>query len=308
MQVSHLLPGNLYSTYNGSEPNIYEYNETGTFLASLTPASLIAGDELRGIAFGPGGFLYAVKMHCAQSGFNILVLDSLGNVQATYTMGGIYLCGDAGYGKIAFDQQYIYVTGGSDLVRFTFGDPNSGVSIYSNNGVVDVKTLPNSNLFVAWAYGVDEITNAGTIVRSIELIGANWANVQGIEYHPAIDKLFVTELGYTGFDSPLMRINASTGILENHVYFNYGNDLFLTQSNTFLLGSYDQPPGMFDESLTSIGTLSTEVRLFVTQYATAAPTPTPTPSATPTTTPSPTPCTGRCSPTPRPRHTPHPRP
>ena len=96
MQVSHLLPGHLYSTYNGSEPNIYEYNETGTFLASLTPASLIAGDELRGIAFGPGGFLYAVKMHCAQSGFNILVLDSLGNVQATYTMGGIYLCGDAG--------------------------------------------------------------------------------------------------------------------------------------------------------------------------------------------------------------------
>jgi hypothetical protein len=94
-------PGHLYSTYNGSEPNIYEYSETGTFLASLTPASLIAGDELRGIAFGPDGFLYAVKVHCAQSGFNILVLDSSGNVQATYTIGGIYLCGDAGYGKIA---------------------------------------------------------------------------------------------------------------------------------------------------------------------------------------------------------------
>src|SRR5206468_10452373 len=111
-----------------------------------------------------------------------------------------------------------------------------------------------------------------------------------------------------GFDPPHVRRNASTGILEDDVYFNYGNDLFLTQSSTFLVGSYDHPPGMCDESLPSIGTLSTEVRLFVTQYATAAPTPTPTPSATPTTTPSPTPCTGRCSPTPRPRHTPHPRP
>src|SRR5438270_5647703 len=104
-------PGHLYSTYNGSDPSIYEYNETGTFLASLTPPSLVQGDELRGIVFSPDGFLYAVKVHCAQSGFSILELDSSGNVQATYTMGGIYLCGDAGYGKIAFDQQYIYVTG-----------------------------------------------------------------------------------------------------------------------------------------------------------------------------------------------------
>ena len=56
-------------------------------------------------------------------------------------------------------------------------------------------------------YGVDEITNDGTIVRSIPLIGANWVNVEGIEYDPAIDKLFATELGYIGFDFPLMRIN-----------------------------------------------------------------------------------------------------
>ena len=63
----------------------------------------------------------------------------------TYTMGGIYLGGDSGYGKIAFDQQYIYVAGGSDLVRFTFGDPNSGVSIYNNNGIIDVKALLNGH-------------------------------------------------------------------------------------------------------------------------------------------------------------------
>jgi len=279
-------PGHLYSTYDelGSTTNIYEYSETGTFLASLTPPSLIEGDQLRGIAFGPDGFLYTVKVHCALSGFNILVLDSSGNVQATYTMGGIYLCGDIGYGKIAFDQQYIYVAGGSDLVRFTFGDPNSGVSIYSNNGVIDVKTLPNGHLFVAWAYGVDEITNTGTIVRNIPLIGANWVNVEGIEYDPAIDKLFATELGYTNFEFQLMRINASTGALENSVFFWYGDDLFLTQLNTLLVGSRTQAPGIFNENLTSIGTLGTEERLFVTQCPTTGPTPTPTP--TPTATPT----------------------
>jgi hypothetical protein len=289
-------PGHLYSASNGvGSPNIYEYSETGTFLASITPQSLIAGDELRGVVFGPDGFLYAVKIHFDELGFDILVLDSSGNVQATYRMGTIGLGGDSGYGKIAFDEQYIYVAAGIDLVRFTFCEPSSGVSIYSNNSIIDVKTLPNGHVFVAWAYGVDEITNTGTIVRSIPLIGAGWANVQGIEYDAAIDKLFACELGYSGFESQLMRINAATGVLENSVYFNYGNDLFLTQSNTLLVGSYTQAPGIFDENLTSIGSLGTEARVFVTQCTAAGPTP------------APTPCT-RFAPTPRPRPTPRARP
>jgi hypothetical protein len=131
---------------------------------------MVEGDELRGIAFGPDGFLYTVKVHFAESGFSVLVLDGAGAVHATYTMGGIYVFGNLSYGKIALDQQYIYVAGGDDLVRFTVGDPNSGVSIYTNNQVFDVKILPNGHLFVASAYGIDEITNTGTIVRSISLI------------------------------------------------------------------------------------------------------------------------------------------
>src|SRR6266516_4774705 len=68
-------PGHFYSASNGSgSQDIYEYGETGTFLSSITPHSLIPGDELRGIAFGPDGFLYAVKMHFAESGFQILGL------------------------------------------------------------------------------------------------------------------------------------------------------------------------------------------------------------------------------------------
>lgn len=126
------------------------------------------------------------------------------------------------------------------------------------------------------------------------MIGANWGNVEGIEYDSAIDKLFAFELGYSGFEHQLMRINAANGMLENSVSFIYGSDLFLTRSSTLLIGSFAQPPGMFDENLNSIGTLGTDERLFVTQYATAEPTPTPTP--TPTATPSGTPTS-----TPRPR-------
>ena len=173
----------------------------------------MAGDELRGIAFGPDGFLYAVKSHFAEVGFQILALDSLGRTQVTYTNADIGLGGDPGYGKIAFDQQYIYVAAGSDLIRFTFGNPDSGESIYSNNAIIDVKPLPSGHLFVAWAYGVDEITNTGTFVRTIPLVGADWSNVQGIEYDPLTDTLFATQIG----DFLFMRINASTGELEEFV-------------------------------------------------------------------------------------------
>jgi hypothetical protein len=283
-------PRHFYSASNGvGSQDIYEYDETGNFLSSMTPQSLIPGDELRGIAFGPDGFLYAVKIHFEELGFQILALDSSGTTRATYTMGDIGLGGDSGYGKIAFDQQYIYIAAGSDLVRFTFGDPNSGTSIYSNNAIIDVKTVPNGHLFVAWAYGVDEITTVGIIVRSIPLIGANWSNVQGIEYDPITDKLFATQLD----ERSLMRINASTGVLEQFVTLSYANDLFLTLANTLLVGSYTQAPGIFDENLTSIGSLGTEARVFVTQNAATSPPPTPTATATasPTPTSSPT-----CSP------------
>jgi hypothetical protein len=294
-------PGDLYSTYYelGNTHNIIEYTETGTFLASLTVPSLVEGDELHGIVFGSDGFLYAVKIHFPDSGFSILVLDSAGIVHNTYTYSNGYF-GNISDGKIALDQQYIFVAGGDELVRFTVGNPTSGVSIYKNNQVFDVKILPNGHLFVAWAYGVDEITNTGVLVRSISLIGADWTDVRGIEYDPAIDKLFATMLGYTNFEFELMRINASTGVLEHSVHFTYGDDLFLTRSNTLLVGSRAQAPGMFDENLSFLGAMGTVERLFVTQCPAAGPTPTPTPT--------PTPCTGRCSPTPRPRPSPNVRP
>ena len=308
-QVSHSRQGiSIARSTRSVTRDIIEYSETGTVVGSLMVPSLIEDDELHGIVFGPDGFLYAVKVHLGDSGFSVLVLDSSGAVHNTYTYTNVYF-GNLSDGKIALDQQYIYVAGGDDLVRFTLGNPNSGVSVYTNNQVFDVKTLPNGHLFVAHAYGVDEITNTGTIVRSIPLIGADWVDVRGIEYDPTIDKLFATELGYSNFEFRLMRINASTGVLENSVFFWYGDDLFLTGSNTLLVGSRTQAPGMVDENLTSLGTLGSVERMFVTQHPATGPTPTPTPTPTATATPTATPTpTATLRVTPRPRPTPQPRP
>jgi hypothetical protein len=99
-------PGHIYSTStSGNTTNVIEYSADGTFLDSLTIPSLLKDDELRGIAFGPDGLLYAVMVHFADSGYQVLALDSSGTVHQTYRMEGIYIFGGGSYGKIAIDVQ-----------------------------------------------------------------------------------------------------------------------------------------------------------------------------------------------------------
>src|SRR5262245_49549925 len=65
--------GHIYSTYTyNNTTNVIEYSADGAFLDSLTISSLVQNDELRGIAFGPDGLLYAVMVHFADSGFQVL--------------------------------------------------------------------------------------------------------------------------------------------------------------------------------------------------------------------------------------------
>ncbi len=306
-------PGHIYSTWTfGNTTNVIEYSVDGTFLGSLTIPSLVQDDELRGIAFGPDGLLYAVMVHFADSGFQVLVLDSSGIVHQTYRMEEVYVWGNEGSGKIALDQQYIYVGGGDDLVRFTMGDPTSGESIYTNNQVFDVNILPSGHLFVCSAYQVDEITNSGSFVRTVVFTnGIDFVDIRGIEYNPATNKLFVTQLGTTGSKYSILRVNASTGEIETGTLFNYANDLFLTASGNLAVGSWTETARIYNQDLIFVSPLGTDQRQFVTQYLSGQGTPTPTPTTTPSGTPTPTATptsTPRPIPTPRPRPTPPPRP
>jgi hypothetical protein len=171
------------------------------------------GDEVRGLAFGPDHLLYATVAR-GTAGFAVLALDSSGAVQQTY-VGSVYVAGNLSYGKIATDKQYVYVAGQDQLTRFLLGDPSSGAVIYTNNQVLDVEPLPNGNLLVASAYEIDEITNSGAFLRGIPLSGGgdNFdTDICGIEYNPATNELFVTELGHSGFFFQIMRLDASTGM------------------------------------------------------------------------------------------------
>jgi len=308
-------PGHIYSTWTfGNTTDVIEYSADGTFLDSLTIPSLLQNDELRGIAFGPDGLLYAVMVHFADSGYQVLALDSSGTVHQTYRMEGIYIFGGGSYGKIAIDESgNMYVAGGSALVHFTIGDPNSGKVLYSPKlpQVEDVNIVPSGDLFVAWDFGVDEITSTGAFVRTVvSSTGPDFVNIWGIEYNPATNKLFVTQLG-AGSMYSILRVNASTGDIETGTFFRYASDLFLTASGNLVVGSWTETARIYNQDMIFVGPLGTEQRFFVTQHPTGEPTPTPTPTATPSGTPTATPSptvTPRPIPTPRTCPTPQPRP
>ena len=258
------VPGHYY-TSNYFSGVITEYDGTGMVVGSYTvPPAL--GDDVRGLVFGADGLLYAT-LSLGTSGFAVLALKSDGTVMATYA-GSVYITGNISFGKIAVDNQYLYVCGQNVLTRFLLEDPSSGTTIYTAFDIFDVKPLPNGHLFVASQSYVDEITTSGAFVRRIELTGGKSFNdIRGIEYNPATNILFVTHLGYTDFDFRIMRVNATTGALLSNVEFNYADDLFLDSSGDLLVGSRTQSPTFFSQDLTIANSLNGGQQMFVTQYA-----------------------------------------
>lgn len=255
------VPGHFYTT-NYFAQDIVEYDDTGSVVGSIALPSV--GDNLRGLAFGPDDLLYVSVVRGA--GFAVVAIDASGTVHATYP-GSAYAGGNIGHGKLALDDDAIYVAVQNQLTKFTRAAPGPGTSIYSSGfAVMDVVVLPSGHLLVASEYGIDEITTAGTPVRHLPPpISASYTNIQGIEYDAVTDSIFVTMLGYTGFSFQLMRVNGATGALENHVTFTYANDLFLTIGGELVVGSRTDTPRVYSRDLVELGELGGGQRMFVTQ-------------------------------------------
>jgi hypothetical protein len=261
----NFAPGHYYTS---SGRDIVEYSGTGTVLGTLTiPAA--SADELRGLAFGPDGLLYATAVR--GSGAAVLALNSSGTILQTYPM-AVYAFGNISYGKLAVDGQHIYMAAQNQLTRFDIGVPGSGTFMYSNNQVFDVEILPSKNLLVASAYEVNEITPAGAFVRTIEPNAFTYTDIRGVEYDPATNKMFVTHLGHSGFFFQIMRIDGTTGALEESVGLNYADDLFITPTGTLLVGSRTQIPVIYTQGLDVIGALGATQRMFVTGFEVPEPT------------------------------------
>jgi len=262
------VPGDLYSS-NYFSLTIKHYTSGGNYVDSFNLPS-IYGNDVKGLSFGPNGRLYAVTSK-ATAGFGVVALDSTGMVQETYS-GTSYVTGNLSFGKIAFATNgQFFVAGGNSLTAFTPGS-SSGSVVYTNNQVYDVEPLPSGNILVLSAYQIQEITTAGSVMRTITP-NISLGDARGIEYDPVTNDIFVTMLGYTGQSFRLMRLDGSSGQVEANSYFWYGDDMILTADNRLIVGSRTQPPGIFDTNLNQIGSLNGGDQMFVTQMPYSVPEP-----------------------------------
>jgi hypothetical protein len=252
------VPGHYY-TSNYSSLVIKEYDGTGNIVGSYTFPSA-SGEEVRGLAFGADGLLYATVSR-GSAGSSVLALQSDGTVVASYT--GPSVANNLVYGKIAMDNRYLYFCGGGGgtLIRFLLGNSSSGTPIYTGNQIYDVKPLPNGNLFVLLG---DNVVRHVTSYPFSILVDA-----RSMEYNPATNILFVTHFGRTDFYDRIMRFNATTGALLSNTEFGYATDLFLDASGNLLVGSYTQTPTFFSQDLVRGKSLNGGQQMFVTQYAPA---------------------------------------
>lgn len=277
-QVSHafdLIPGNFFSSNNQSLV-ISRYAPDGSFVDSLAIPSEY-GSEVRGLTVGPDNLLYAVTVD--GSGFNVVSIDRSGEVQFTYN-GQAYLAGDLSSGKISFSRNgQFFVAGGQYLTRFDVGSPY-GTYIYTNNGVTDVKGLPNGDLLVLSNYELDVLKTDGALVRTITPSPLLLVDARGVEYDPASKTIYVSMLGYSGEEFQIMRMRLSGQIIQS-TYFVYATDLLLAPDSRFnagrirpgphgpsthlLVASWTQAPGIFDLVLDQTGVLGGGQQMFLTQ-------------------------------------------
>jgi len=263
-----LLPGESDADFapghyfDSTSTAIQEFTPSGAQVGAITIQGL-SNPNIRGLAFGPDGYLYAVD-NLGLQGYEVLALDSKGAVHQTYR-GSDYIGGNISLGKIAFDATgHFYVGDGSGLSQFTVGNPNSGSLIYSSptNGIFGIKSLPNGDLLVTTASEIYELTTSGSVVRQIGGSG-QFVDLRGIAYDPGANVIFATMLGSTGDFFQLMKLNPSTGALLASTTFIYGDDITLTGDGRLLVGSRTQSPGIFDRNLNLVGQLPGGPALFV---------------------------------------------
>ncbi len=255
--------GHFYATRYDTH-FITEYDSSGNIIDTLNLSSLDGDQYLRGLAFGPDGLLYATVGQ--MNNFKVLAINSSGNIQQTYMHTGA-VGGNISYGKIDFDNNgHFYVGDGVGIIRFNTGGPLSG-DRFSNvtSGVFDIKTLSNNNMLVVTDYNLLELDSSGNQVREI-LPSVTLGDNRGIEYDPNANVIYLSMLGYSNFYDRIIKLDGTSGQMLDNEYFNYADDLLLTDDGRLIAASRVQSPGIFNTNLGYLGSFGGGEQMFVTQY------------------------------------------
>ncbi|MGC4061123.1 MAG: PEP-CTERM sorting domain-containing protein [Aquabacterium sp.] len=275
------------SYYASTGSSIVQYAADGTILDSVRPTGATSiGTDTRGIAFGGDGLMYVVRNNQLDingaGNAGVDAMDSSGNVVRSYTFSG-WISGQATAGDIAFsnDGKSFYVGATSGVYQF---DVNSQVGQrISGLEANDLAVMPNGDLLVASENDFSRLSSDGTLLQTIDsdindpqglakpyskFGDISLANIRGIAYDPTSDTTYVSMLGYS---FKVLALDGFTSTLKGITSYRYASDLFVTDQQKLLVGSWSQAPAVFDPELNLLTQLGSTSAVFVTAMSVPEP-------------------------------------
>jgi len=271
-------PGHIFTTQYFST-DIKEHSVDGRLLATFSIKGLQLGEETKGIAFGPDGYLYVVLDRLFE-GARLVAIDANGSIVKSYAL-PVPTGGNISYGKLEFaDDGRVFVGTGAGVVRIELGATGSAQLLDATQDVFDLALLPSGNLLMISGYSLDEIDSNGNLIRSFALSDPNHVSdassffvndLRGVEYDASTGRVFVSMLGNSdNLSFVTMAFDLATGVLLDIGSFNYGDDMFLL-GDTLLLGSRTETPWILSPvDLSVLGRLEGPERMFITRNNFAA--------------------------------------
>lgn len=262
---SSFVPGHIYAT-TGSSWALTEYDRNGSIVGQI---GVNAGGAVRGLAFGPDGLLYATIVD--ENSFLVVAVDGQGTIRAEYEGRG-RISGSTQHGRLALDDDHIYVGVGRSVQRFRRDGSERPIYLYTHDklhvDVYDIEIRPNGNLIVASTYEIEEITPDGEFVRNLgDPEPFRYNHIRGIALGPQAESLFVTHHGTTGFFSRIIRVHSRRGILAQNVRF-AGSGMIVTEDDRLVVAGRNGPPRIFTTGLVPLGDFEGETVAFVTECPT----------------------------------------
>lgn len=260
-------PGNAYASGDSA---IFEYDAAGQLLSTRPTAT-----EPRGLAFGPDGHLYVVRVGGDPTDNpTVDVLREDGTLVRSYTIAHP-IWSNLSYGKICFDRAgtHFYVGTSAGVVKFAIGATDG--TLITSAGAFDVSVLPNDDLFVVTSYARSRYDSAGVLQNSVDTLSdpLNLGNtgqmiyltdVRGVEYDARKDRTFLTMLGHSGLGFKIFELIGDSNVVSRVQTYHYADDVFATDSRRVLVGSRTLAPGVFSDQLHYLQPVGTTAARFVT--------------------------------------------
>ena len=252
---------------------ITHYEPDGTLLATLSVPGLSSNSDIRGIASGIEGLIYAVVDQLpSESELVTIALD--GSIVASLPLPDV-VGGNTALGKLAVRGGNAYVAGTPGLYEIDIGTGDVTL-LYPEGRVFDFAALPNGNWLVAERGNIYEISaTTGARLRTIELsdptdltgisgFSADDITINGLEYSEPLDRLFVSTAGGPG---PLLVFGYTTGELQQIGDFPGADDMFIDRDGRLLIGSGSATPWIVrPDDLSLIGRMGSGARRFVSRF------------------------------------------